>query len=129
MRRVNVQAAKPWGVQDGLRQNQTIGDNHGNIGTEGHEFCLIAGQFQRGGMVNRQPQFASADVHRAGPVGLATASGARRLGIDGEDLVRPGKRIQNRHRKIRRSHEDDFHMRLPSFPARASSILRFNPER
>jgi hypothetical protein len=40
-RSVQIERTVPWGVEDGLRQNQPIGHDHGSVGIEGGEARLL----------------------------------------------------------------------------------------
>ena len=58
-----------------------------------------------------------ARANRRGPLLLAPAGAARRLGVDRDDVVASGmKRVQRLHREIRGAHEDQTHqVRFLSF--------------
>ncbi len=52
----------------------------------------------------------SEHLHRARALLLPAPGGARRLGIDGDDVVAPAQLRERRDREVWRSHEDDAHV-------------------
>ena len=121
---MDVETAEAGGIEDRLRQDQAVGHHHGDIGAETGEGGLFGGGFEADRVAQRQAQRLGAALHRRGPVVPAAARRARRLAIDGDNLVRSGNRIERRDGEIGRAHENDLHARFLSLPALATSILR-----
>ena len=126
---MNVQAAQARHIQHGLRQDQAIGDDDGDVGIQRSEVLLHIDAAQRDGVTDGQTQRLGPQVDRAFPLGLAAPGGAGRLAIDRDDLMRGVQRVQHRNRKFRRAHEHQPHARFASLSARAISIFRFKADR
>ena len=108
-RGVAVVAAEPRAFEDGRRQEQPVGDDHGDVGSERAEGGLLGLALQRNRRKHRYAQPLGLALHRRRRQFQAAAAGrARRLGVDGDDLVaRLGQRAQRGDREFGRSHEDD----------------------
>ena len=109
--RVDIQTAVFRRIKNRLRQKQTIGHNNGHIGVQRGKFCLFIRTFQRHRVAHGQAQRLGPCVDRCGAVFLASARRARRLAVDGGDVVTGfDQRIQHRNREIRRTHKDNAHV-------------------
>jgi hypothetical protein len=82
-RGVDVEAAEARGIEDGLRQDQAIGDDDGDIRAKGGEGGLFIGRFQADGMADGQAELGGAGVDRGRAQVLAASGGAGGLGVDG----------------------------------------------
>lgn len=108
---MDVQASQARRIEHRLRQQQAVGRHNGDIGAQRSEFFLFLGALQRNRVPNLDPTCLGFLVDGRGGQFLAAATaGARRLAVDGNDLV-PGldQRDECGHREIGRSHEDDAH--------------------
>ena len=112
---MDVQAAMARRIQHGLRQDQTIGGNDCDVGTQRGKGCLFFGTFQRQRVAHRDPQFLGLAVNGGGGQFFPPASaGAGRLGVDGTHILpRRDQRFQRRNGKVRGTHENDLHTKLP----------------
>ena len=107
---MDIDAPKARGGEDGLGQDQAIGGDDRDIGSEGGEFGLFFGTAQARRMAHGQSQRLGPLVQRGLARGLAAPGRARRLGVDAYDLMpRRHDRVERRHGKAGRSHEDDPH--------------------
>ena len=102
-RGVDVEASFGRRVQNGLRQDQAIGDDNGDVGVQRGKSLLLFCALQRNRVAHLQRQRLGPGVHRRWAQLLAPARRARRLAIDGGNLV-PGldQSLQHRHREGRR---------------------------
>ncbi len=117
-------------------QDQPVGGHHGGIEAERREPRLLGRVLQRGGGADRKAERLGARLHRRRLDAVAAAGRARRLRIDGGNLV-PGRRqrLQDRHGETGRAHEGEAHHIADSafaFCALASlrmMMLRFSADR
>ncbi len=107
---MDVEAAPSGGIEHPLRQDQPIGDHDTQIDVEGLEkrlLLLIVPYFDRLRTATpaRSAAFCTGEGRNALP-----RCGARRLGIDMNDLMPGGpKGLEYRHCEIRRAHENQTH--------------------
>ena len=105
---MDIEAAEARGVEDRLGQDQSIGDDNRGVGIESAEALLLLGTLKPFWCCNGQVCLFSRLVHRRLAQGHAAAGCARRLGIDGNDLVAGFEdRAKRRHGEVGRAHEDD----------------------
>jgi hypothetical protein len=107
---MDVEAAMARGVEDGLREDQAVSGDHGQIRLECREGGLFFGLSERAGAAHFNTQCTCANFDRSWTIGLAAARGAGRLRVGGNDVM-PGRhqRVERRHRKLRATHENDPH--------------------
>ena len=126
-RGVKVETAMARRIQHRLRQEEAIGHHHRHIGVQRGQSLAVRriAKVQRG--ADLQPQFRSSRTHGRRAFLSAAPGAARRLGVDGGDIVAcVDQRIQRRNREVRRSHENDAHQpRFLSLAKRSRTILRF----
>ncbi len=92
-------------IQHGLRQDQPVGRDHGDIEPEIREFFSRVRTFlETGGMADGNALFFRAAVHGRKLQFLAAARRARRLRIDADDLM-PAREngVERAHGEIRRA--------------------------
>ena len=103
---MHVDAAEARRVEDFLRQDQAIGDDHGRVELkvpEGLVFILI---FQRERGEDGDAVAFRRLMHGGFPLFLAASGGAGRLAVDGGDLVSGGNEgFQNGHGEVGCAHE------------------------
>ena len=108
-RGMDVEAAEPRRGQDRRRQDQAVGDDHGRIETESGEVRLLCRDLSATPeCAPAMPRSSGNGVDRRRPRSLAAAGRARRLGVDGSDLVAGiDERAQRRDGEVRRAHEGE----------------------
>ncbi len=91
--------------EHGRRQDQAVGGHHGGIQVQRGEFGLRFGVgAQAGGGTDGKAEPVRRDVHRAFAKRVSAAGGARRLAIDGGDVMASGaQREQRGHGEVRDS--------------------------
>ena len=107
---MDIQAAVGGGIEHRLRQDQAISRDHRYVGVQRGEIGLrrCPAQTRRG--ADGQAMRLGPIMHRAPLQFLAALRRARRLGIDGGNIMpRRDQCGERRHRKGRRAHEDDAH--------------------
>ena len=119
-----VETAVAGHVEHGLGQEQPVGDHHRDVAVEGGEGLAVGRVLEVQRRAHRQAEPFGLKLNRRGRQRQAAAAGlARRLGVDGGDVV-AGRRQggERRHREGRRSHEDDAQRHGPLRVAQA--VLR-----
>ena len=107
---MDVEAAQPRRIENGLRQDQAVSGDDAGIEVERGEVGLCLRVAQTGGMPHWQAEFLGGHVHRRPLQFLAPPRGPRRLRIDAGDVVSGGKkRLQRRNGEGRSSHIGDTH--------------------
>ena len=87
-RGVTVDAAEARNIQHHLRQNQTVGHHHQQVGLERRQFGLGGRVAQGLRLVDGNLVLQGQLLDRAGHQFLPAAGGAIRLGVDRDDLIR-----------------------------------------
>ena len=122
---MDIDATLCRGVEDVLRQDQTVCHDHGDIGLKGCELRLRGFVFKRFRSADFEAQRLGPRLHWRWTVFLAPTCRTRRLRIDCGDLMsRLHQSVQYRHRKIGRPHEDHAH-----FDAFRKSMSRLSFDR
>ena len=104
---MNIDAAEPGRIKDGVGQDKAIGGNHGGVSVQGGEGGLFARALQAHRCPHIQAPRLGTRLHRRRPEPLAAPGAPGRLAIDSNDVVAGVyKGIQGRHRKVGRSHEN-----------------------
>ena len=105
---MDIETAQFGRFQNRLGQQQAIGHDDGCVGAKGGQCRLFVFALQGDRCMNRQSFFQGEGVNGAGFFLVAAPGRARRLGIDGGDIV-PGVQQggQGRHRKLGASHENE----------------------
>ncbi len=105
---VNVHAAKPGRIQNGLRQDEAIGDHHSRIEAQLSKSGLLIIALERSGRAYLDALFLGIAMHWGRGQLLAASGRARRLGIDAGDLMaRLDQGGEDGHGEIRASHKGD----------------------
>jgi hypothetical protein len=86
-RGVEIKGAVRRGLEDGARQNQPIGHDHGSIGTKRREALLLLGALEPRGGEHGQTRLLGNFMHRRLAQRHAPPGGARRLGVDRSHAV------------------------------------------
>ena len=103
---MQIEAAQPGRIQNGFGQQQAVSDHHRGIEAQRRKGGLFVGAFQGKRSANVQARRLGKFVHWAGGGLHAAAAGARRLGIDGGDVMALGDQFgQRRNREVRCAHE------------------------
>ena len=111
---MDVERADARDIQNGLRQNETIGGDDQHVGPEGRQRGAILLGLEVQGLTYGNAQLLRKNLDRRG-LELVSASGRPvRLAIGCNDLTAlPGREVtQHRCGKVRRAHEDDTERRL-----------------
>jgi hypothetical protein len=112
---MDVEDAVTRGVENGLRQDQSIGHDHGGIGVEGLESRLFLRTLETLWREHKYARLLGRLMHRRFTHAHAAPGRTRRLGVNGGNLVACiANGAKRRHGEVRRSHEDNAHHRLTS---------------
>ena len=96
--------------EDRKREDQAKSRDHREIGSERGKPHLFRRVSQRNRRHDVNAQGFGAELNGRGGQGLAATCSPRWLAVNrAEFMPRRNQRIEARHRKIRGSHEDDFH--------------------
>mmetsp|Transcript_18880 Transcript_18880/g.46349 ORF Transcript_18880/g.46349 Transcript_18880/m.46349 type:complete len:463 (-) Transcript_18880:12-1400(-) len=110
---VDVQAAERLGLEDGLRQEQPVRRDAGDVGLDAVELALARLALQRLGREDRDAVLLRDLVDRGLPQLSSSSRRPRRLGVDCDDLVmRTQESPESRGGEFGRAHEHDL-LRLP----------------
>ena len=106
--RMHVQAAERRRIQDGFRQDQAIGGDHGNIGRQASELLLDLRPPQGFGREHRDRRFVGEHMNGGLSVLHAAPGGPRRLRVYAHDIVPSAYDFAQRwDGKVGRAHEDN----------------------
>jgi hypothetical protein len=107
---VKVEAPFDRRIENGLGQQEAIGDNHGNIGIERGKLGLLGFALEAFGCEDGDTEGVGRLMYRALALSLTATSRLGRSGIDRDDLMAGRDNLgQRRNGKIGRTHEDDAH--------------------
>ena len=84
---MNIETAKPWRIQNRLRQEKTIGHDDSRIGVEISKGFLLVSGFQRQRRPDLNALCRRIVLHRRGPHTMSPPGGPWRLRIDGNNLM------------------------------------------
>ena len=105
---MKIETSEARRLQHGRRQQQSVGDDDGGVGGVAGERRPIGIGLEIDRRQHGEASGLGKRLHGRFAVRHATAGGARRLRVDGDDLVPGADNFrQRRHGKRRRSHEDD----------------------
>ena len=86
-RGMDVDAAEPGRIEDGVGQNKAVGGDHGGIGAQRRDRGLLVGALQTHRRAHVQAPLLGAYLHRRRPEPLAAPGPPGRLAIDGGNVV------------------------------------------
>jgi hypothetical protein len=122
---VQVEAAELWGIENGLRQDHAIGDDHGSFRLMRAELLERFRCLQRRRRHHRDAEAAGLLLDRTELQLHAASCGFCRTRIDGCDLMTMGHEFKKRrHREFRRAHENQTKRHVVDISWTESGLLR-----
>ena len=122
-RRMQIEAAKAWRLEDRLRQDEAVSDHNRHVRRVTCKHFRRFRRAERFRRMNRNSGQFGVDVNRRFARFHASASRSRRLGVGSHDMVaRCDNRGECRDRKVGRTHEDDAKRHVRVVRARAFGV-------